>query len=624
MTRGTVVDSFMEQPEIRLLSDSVINKIAAGEVVDRPASVAKELIENALDAGATVIKVEIAEGGKKRIAIVDNGCGMTRDNALLSIERHATSKIRSDGDIVRIATMGFRGEALSAISAVSRFTLTTRPESELNGTKLFIECGRLTDVSDTGCPVGTSMEVNNLFCNVPARRKFLRSESTELSHIRQLFLTYAMAYPEHAWTLKVDGRILHQLPGGVALLERMRELFEPELTVALQMIDAEMNRVKVHGYISRPGYSRSDRSAQYVFINHRPASAALITMALREACSDVFPRNRHPAMVLFVDVPPEAVDVNVHPAKSEVRFRYPQTIREAVVEGVRRALSGGSEDGEVETDLRPKEVVSVPGPVRPVPRPAVAASRPSFGTQLNFSLDKAPQTAPRVVARLNNIPPVAQTSTDEPEPWNQPSVQPVVPEEPPLSGPWGRYRIIGSMQRYYLVETADGLVIVDPAAAHERVVYERILANMHQHSVAAQSLLLAETLELSPLDAERVRQNIDVLNSIGFSLDEFGNDTFIVDAVPEAMNTLHARECILDILAEMDDGGSVKKKWNTEKAAAAASAASINRTKRISEQEFYYIMQKLSECEMPYTSAHGRPTIVLTSFQELDRKFGIR
>lgn len=326
---------------IRLLPPEVANKIAAGEVVERPASILKELVENAIDAGATQVEVEVVSGGTRLLSVADNGSGMNRDDALLSVERHATSKIRTSQDIEAIHTLGFRGEALAAISAVSRFRLCTRRDSDLAGTELTMSGGKLMDVRDAGCPAGTLVEVRDLFFNMPARRKFLRSPQTEVAHVRQMFLVHALAWPGIGMKLTVDGRVTWQLPGGGSLSERIREMFGAEVREALCEVKREGGDVRVTGYASRPTLHRGDRTEQYVFVNRRPATAPVVGYAMGEAYHALLAEHRHPYVFLFIDLPVDQVDVNVHPTKREVRFRRSSDVRDALIEAIRGALQGG-------------------------------------------------------------------------------------------------------------------------------------------------------------------------------------------------------------------------------------------------------------------------------------------
>ena len=326
----------MADRRIQILPDVVANQIAAGEVVERPAAVLKELMENALDAGASRITVEIQAGGIRRLAVSDDGSGMDRDDALLAIERHATSKIREAADLERIATLGFRGEALPAIASVSRFRLVTRPAAALVGTELTVSGGKLLEVRDAGCPVGTVIEVRDLFFNVPARRKFLRAPETESGHLRLAFLAQAIAHFGIGMTLQADGRTIHALPAGGGLEDRLRDLFGRDYGAGLRTVEHQAGVVRVSGFAGVPSMARLDRTEQFLVINGRPAMAPTLARALRDGYHTLLASDRHPVVFLFLDMPPERVDVNVHPAKREVRFRNHAEVRDALVEALRR------------------------------------------------------------------------------------------------------------------------------------------------------------------------------------------------------------------------------------------------------------------------------------------------
>ena len=597
-----------DSPRVRVLSDLVINKIAAGEVVDRPASVVKELLENALDAGATQISVSVIAGGRQSIEVTDNGCGMTRDDALLSIERHATSKIAEVEDIERIATFGFRGEALAAIAAVSRMTLRTCPAGFDQGTEIEIVGGRIQEVRDIGGPPGTRIVARNLFFNVPARRKFLRTDATELSHIRQVFLLYALAHPQTALRWRVDEREIFNAPGDVTLEQRLRDLFPNVSPALLHRVGHEHAGVRVHGYVGGPQLARGDRTEQYLFINRRPAGAPLIGYALNEVYQTLLPRGRYPVVFLFVDLDPETVDVNVHPTKKEVRFRDGAAVRDAVIEAVRAALSArgplpalpaasGSEAGAAPPPSFPAPLV----PISDLPPPrAFAYPRRSL--------------SPFPVEPSGGIAAAAHPEGDRREETASRA-----------SGPWAWCRILGQAGGLFVVlETEDGLVLMDPHAAHERVLYERFMRQALARRVPSQGLLAPETIELAPNVAVMVRQNIESLCALGFGISEFGGDTFIVDAVPAAFDHLPAREMLIEAAASTEQGGSRggPERWSIERVARAACKAAVKAHDRLTLEEIERLVIELAGTEMPYTCPHGRPTLIHMSFGELNRKFG--
>ncbi len=584
------------KPVIQLLPDQVINKIAAGEVVERPASVMKELFENALDAGATQVDVEIIRGGRQLIAITDNGCGMDHDQALLSIERHATSKIRSEADIENIHTLGFRGEALSSISSVSRFTLITRIKENLSGTEVQIAGGKLLSVEDIGCPVGTRIEIRNLFFNVPARRKFLRAEQTELSHIRQLFLVHALAHPTVGMSLKVDERIVYQLPLAGKMEDRISELYNTGFLEQLLPLDYSDSEYTITGFAGLPQTGRKDRQDQYIFINGRPAAAPVVYHALNEAYHALITKGRFPAVFLFIEMEPSLVDVNVHPTKKEVRFRRPNQLRDAIVAALQKALSFDSINPESFCDLEEQRPCSPNVENNTPPAPV----RPTFETQKKMDELLVKSEVIKPSSPQENPPTQASTS------------------------PWGWCRIIGQMGGNYVVlETEDGFVLMEPRAAHERVLFEKFMAAAHKHTLQKQGLLAPETIELLPSDAQTVRDHLDVLQELGFGVSEFGGDTFIIDALPIYVQDGPAELLLVEIARELERSG---KKCGTreliqEKIAQAACQTAVRIKDQLTELEIEALVDDLAKTEMPYTSPRGRPTLIYTSFTELDRKF---
>ena len=606
-----------EKPVIQMLPDQVINKIAAGEVVERPASVVKELFENALDAGATQVDVEIIRGGRQLIAITDDGCGMDRDQALLSIERHATSKIRSEADIENIHTMGFRGEALAAISSVSRFTLITRPEGELAGTEIQIAGGKFLGCEDIGCPVGTRMEIRNLFFNVPARRKFLRAEQTELAHIRQLFLVMALAHPEIGMSLKVDERTAYSLPKAGQMEDRITELYNHGFYEQLLPIDHSDNDYTITGYAGLPQTGRKDRQDQYVFINGRPAAAPVVYHALNEAYHSLIAKGRYPAIFLFIEMEPALVDVNVHPTKKEVRFRKPNQLRDTIVAALNKALTFDS----VESRKPPGIESDGEGICLPAPQPV----RPKFETQKQMDdiLVRPEAVLSRKAEGRKSIPPPRPLTPPSPQKECPPAPAPQQ-RDPEARSPWGWCRIVGQIGGNYVVlETEDGYVLMEPRAAHERVLFEKFMHAVHAHAVQKQGLLAPETFGLLPADAVVVRKNMDVLQELGFGISEFGGDTFIVDALPVYVQNEPAETLLVEIVRGIEKAGKKRgtRELLQEQVAQAACQTAVRTKDNLSDREVEKLVADLAKTEMPYTSPRGRPTLIYTSFTELDRKF---
>jgi DNA mismatch repair protein MutL len=593
---------------IRLLPPDVANKIAAGEVVERPASVLKELVENALDAGATELDVEVAAGGTRLVAVSDNGSGMGRDDAILSVERHATSKLRTAEDLIRIRTLGFRGEALAAIASVSRFRMLTRRADDVAGTELRIAGGSLQDVRDAGCPAGTSVQVRDLFFNMPARRKFLRSVQTEMTHVRQVFLLHALAHPEAGLRLIVDGRTLYAFPAGGTLEERLAEWFGPELLNHLRPVSASGPALTLHGLATIPSASRADRAEQYVFVNRRPATAPVLGQAIREAYRNLMPADRHPYVFLFLELDPEQVDVNVHPTKREVRFRRPLDVRDAVIGAIRQALgaAGHAADGAFRRgELPPPGVV-------PRPQPA------------QLTIDDLPAAPAFRYPALPMVPEGAAPAQAAAEERRSDAPSPAVPK-PPSAAPWAWCRVVGQVGGLYvLLETEDGFVIMDPHAAHERVLFEKFMAQLRAGQVESQGLLMPLTVPCGPRDALQIRRNLDLLKAMGFGVADFGGDSFVLDALPACLADAANPQLLMDVAQELEatGGRGGQAALREEAVAQAACKAAVKARDRLTLPEIERLVVALASAEMPYTCPHGRPTLIYTSFRELERKFG--
>lgn len=601
-----------EGGHIRLLPSDVANKIAAGEVVERPASVLKEILENAIDAGATQIDVDAVAGGTRLVSVADNGSGMNRDDALLSIERHATSKIHTAADIEHIHTLGFRGEALAAISSVSRFRLRTRRHDELAGTELVVSGGKLMDVKDAGCPPGTILEIRDLFFNLPARRKFLRSPQTETVHIRQMFLLQALAWPAVGMSLTLDGRRSWALAPGVQPLERIRELFGQDVVDGLRAVESGPGDVKLSGFVSLPSLTRGDRSEQYVFVNGRPASAPVVSYAINEAYHSLLPDGRHPTIFLYLDMAPDLVDVNVHPTKKEVRFRRPSDVRDAIIGAIRKALTKSGA-----AFVAGQAPIAAPAPAMP------AAVTPllkidDLPASRVFSYPRLPPLEPRQAAV--GLPGAVTAGDGKPAP-----AAGSTPAMPAPKAPWTWCRVLGQINGLYvLLETEDGYVVMDPHAAHERVLFEKLLNAVEQGQVESQGLLVPETVELQPRDALFVRKNIELMKKLGLGVSEFGGDAFVVDALPRGMDGLGIKDMLIDVARHLETLGErgSHSRWREEAIAQAACKAAVKARDRLSLAEVEQLVVALASAEMPYTCPHGRPTLIYTSFKELARKFG--
>ncbi len=674
---------------IHLLPDHVANQIAAGEVVERPASVVKELVENALDAGAARITVEIQAGGRSLVRVTDDGTGMSRDDALLCLERHATSKIQRAEDLSAIATMGFRGEALPSIASVSRFVLTTRERDgdTAEATQVIIQGGKIVEVKAAGSAPGTSVEVRQIFFNLPARRKFLRTEETESAHIQHYLTLAALAHPQVAFTFSKDGRTVWQLPavssGGdsagqlTALRERMRaiaggeqKLLAVDYSAALDMpAEAEPEeswetamperpqtqpRFRIWGLIGAPGVSRSTREDQHLFVNRRPVENRGLNFALMEGYHTALMKGRFPVCCLFLEINPAAVDVNIHPAKREVKFHQESVVRRHVAQAVRQTLLAFHGGPDVTSGPKiPNARVSSETRTDPV---AVAPSQAPIGASASPAAEDLPQLLP---SALSTRPaPPKQTL-----PWPaRPSVEPArtvaaTPSTPPMApanhapalspsptevesnqarqpatttGPVPLLhvplRMVGVIGRLYVVLESDrGLVLLDQHAAHERILFEQMLNRLEQQGSAwSQKLLLPETVELSVRDAHFLREQLPALTRMGVGLNEFGDRTFLLDALPPFVKVSDSRRFVLELVDELKAAGQQVNSLRLGEHTIAKTVCrhAVKANDPLTGKELENLVDDLRRCAMPYTCPHGRPTLIEMNYRELEKKFG--
>ena len=605
---------------VHVLPLHVANKIAAGEVVERPASVVKELVENSVDAGAANIKVSIAQGGRKLVSVRDDGCGMTKEDALLSLERQATSKILDVDDIENIDTLGFRGEAIPSIASVSRFSIVTRRHDADEGTQIVVNAGELVETSTAGCPPGTLVEVRDLFCNVPARRKFLRSFATEEGRVKGIFTVHALAHPGIGFSLVVDGRELYRLAPATSLADRLLDIYGADFVESLIPLpppsDAQRNAVRVSGYIEKPNLSMPTRRDQYVFVNGRPATAPSIAYAVREA----YPHRQgdiKPALFLFIELPPNQVDVNVHPTKREVRFRDNIAVKRAITEaiegaiGLRPVASGvtasevttsettgttktGNTDETVDFGLPTAQVAS--RPLAPDPAPTLTDPKPTLTDPKLTLTDHKPQP---VAVEL----PLAADDTGA-RPWK-----------------WFKF-LATTASGYLLVETDAGLVTINPHAARERIAFEQLFSRSGQGDALSQQLLIPETIHLSPVDAARITAALGDLEAMGFKVEPFGRDTFKIDAVPQLIGSLSPADVISTVARDLSEGGTKRgERWREELVAKSIARSFAGMSLALDEAGATRLVEGLAACRMPYISPGGKPTMIFTSTRELDRKF---
>ncbi len=627
-----------ERRPVQPLDETVVNRIAAGEVVERPASAVKELVENALDAGATRIEVEVEMGGRKLIRVRDDGIGMTRDDALRALERHATSKIASDADLLQIQTLGFRGEALPSIASVSKLELITRAFEEPIGTRIVVEGGEIRTVEEVGAPIGTTVTVRDLFYNVPARLKFLKTVATELGHIVETMTRYSFAYPDVSFRLIHERQELLFTPGTGDLLAAVASVWGREMVRGMVSVDWTHEGVRVRGLIAPPHHTRPTRQHQYFYVNLRPVRNKTLSAALDEAYKSLTPEKRYPACVLLVDINPRLVDVNVHPAKIEVRFQKEHGVFEAVYEAIRRSLL---EHGMIPSALPPQREASPASP----PAPVEVEAPPDAETLHRILLQRAglpetppaPEPAPLAEphadpfrGRPRPVTPPAPEPAESPQPsLLEPATSPSA-EPPPQTAhlPFAHLlddlQILGQVQNTFIVaSTRHGLVIIDQHVAHERVLYEQFLQGRGTTPVPVQRLLTPEPLTLSRRDAILLQEKLPELQAIGFELEPFGADSFLVRGVPAALKNHDPIQTLRDIVDELVEL-SVSKRlpvareqvWITTACKLAVKAGDPLRM-----PEMQKLIEDLAKTENPYLCPHGRPITLTISWSELERRF---
>ncbi|MEY5006815.1 MAG: mismatch repair endonuclease MutL [Pseudomonadota bacterium] len=582
---------------IRRLPEHLVNRIAAGEVVERPASALKELVENAIDAGATRIDVRLSNGGTDLIDVVDDGCGMTAPEMALALERHATSKLPND-DIENVATMGFRGEALPSIASVARLTLESRVRGA-DGWRRVVDNGRMVEEGPAALPPGTRIRVESLFSQVPARRKFLRSPRSEYAAALDVVKRLAMARPDIGFSLDHDGRRAMSVPPGQSRPERVAALTDKDLADNSVAVDLVRESYVLGGVAGIPTFNRGVADHQYLFVNGRPVKDRLLIGAVRGAYADFLARDRHPVVALFLDLPPTEVDVNVHPAKTEVRFRDPALVRGMIVSGLRRALEAAGHRSAQPVALNTQALWQAE-PVAPSGALPSGAS-PSFWTQTSLA-DRRPNFNP---------PPAARA---------EPAFAP--PPET-TSYPLGVAR--GQVAKTYIVaEAEDGLVIVDQHAAHERLVLERMRRALDGGKVAAQALLLPEVVELDEPACDRLEARLEELAELGLDLERFGPNAVLVRAMPALLGNGDVKGLVADLadeLAAYDQALSLKEKLDAV-AGTMACHGSVRAGRVLSVAEMNALLREMEVTPHSGQCNHGRPTWIKLAHGDIEKLFG--
>jgi len=608
---------------IKILPEILSNKIAAGEVVERPASVVKELVENAIDAGATKITVDIHQGGRNLIRISDNGSGMAHDDALLAIERYATSKIHTENDLYAIKTLGFRGEALPSIASVSKFTLITKDRGSLAGTEIYIEGGKIKKVSDAGAPQGTMITVDHLFFNTPARRKFLKTVATEMGHIADIVSCQALSRPDIHFQLTHNGKEILNWPAVQTPIHRVAHVLGHDLESLLYSLDFQSDALTLSGWTSDPSVTRGTSQKIHLFVNGRLIHDRGLQYALFEGYRGRIMKGRFPVAVLFLTLPPDQVDVNVHPAKHEVRFAD----QRQVYESVKNAVSG-----VWKADPKPASPSSWPDavPAAPTPGPLVQEI-PEIPSEPIPQRNAArwPDPVPLSARSLET-----KTENRNPKPFPEFPLRSATPfraSSPPASQTrlWdakklGDTAVIGQFNNTYILCEAEGeLIIVDQHAAHERIAYEKLKAGRRDERPPAQQLMLPETFDLGYRETAVIIQMLDDLNSLGLEIDHFGGNTFVVKSVPALLNDREIKPLIIEISEAMTDRGYSPglPEIIDECLILMACHSAIRARQPLSPREMKELLIQLDACDNPYHCPHGRPTTIHWPVAMLEKNF---
>ena len=630
-------------PKIKILSADVANKIAAGEVVERPASVVKELIENAIDAESTSIRVEIRAGGKRLIRVSDNGSGMEREDALLALERHATSKVGRIEDLECIQTFGFRGEALASIASVSQFELLTRTVDALEGTKVDVEGGVFRSVQESGCSPGTHMSINNLFYNVPARLKFLKTDTTEMNHITNQVTWAALAHPKIHFSLTHNGRSILDVRSCDAYLERARLLYGREFAENLIEFTEELPDLKMDGLLGKPEFTKPNREYQLFFLNQRPIRSRIIGAALTEALDAMVAKDRQPVALLFLTLDPETVDVNVHPAKIEVRFRNERTIYSGVVRMLRDALHKTKYIPKIETPIEPSQSERDTESRDTSLSQRVATPRHTPGTPpitgggqritpITQGRESRLETAPTRVPQEPKDRDQEVINTSEAQTPSTPTEIVVQPPQQQISGDANLSLLdfenvqlkTNLFKTYIVVESADKIFFIDQHVAAERVLYERFVNQVETDGIPVQGLLLPVTLEVTPQQLGVLKIHGDIFKKLGFDLEEFGGNTILIRAIPSPLPTRIAAQTVTDLLDKLPEAPHTDVQIpeaidNALITLACKSAVKAGDT--LDTKEMMNLIKELSEAKLPFNCPHSRPIIVEMGRDELERRF---
>ena len=627
---------------IQLLPDAIANQIAAGEVIQRPASVVKELLENAIDAGATNIKLVIKDAGRTLIQVIDDGCGMSETDARMAFERHATSKIRQSSDLFSIRTMGFRGEAMASIAAVAQVEMRTRRHSDELGTRIQIEASEVKSQEPCQCSRGTTLSVKNLFYNVPARRNFLRSNTVEMRHILDEFQRIAIANSDIFFSLHHNNSEIFHLPAG-NLRQRLIGVFGNNANKKLVPVSEETDILKLSGFVGKPEYAKKTRGEQYFFVNQRFIKSAYLNHALVAAYEDILPKETHPLYVIFIDIDPARIDINVHPTKQEIKFEDERLVYNYLKVAVRHSLGQYSIMPTLDFDQEPAFYQnmgagsSISKPTRSESVGKVGGSSNSAKPQQNIS--SSPSEGVRQVNNLENWQKLYDglDAFDGDSPDNDEAAGPTAltlesnwhDEEDNKGGATATEEgYIGQKPAYQLHNTyiisqiKSGIILIDQQSAHERILYERYMTVLEEQQSATQSQLFPRTISLSPSDATLLQEIIQDINNLGFDIQEFGNNTFVVNGVPSEIAGKQDEAKVIESLLEQYKS-NIDLKLNVKEniARAMSKSAAIKRGQSLGKEEMQTLIDQLFACAIPFKSPSGRKCFISLELDDLAKRF---
>jgi DNA mismatch repair protein MutL len=623
---------------IQLLPDAIANQIAAGEVIQRPASAVKELVENSIDSGATNIKLVIKDAGKALLQVIDDGCGMSETDARMAFERHATSKIRQADDLFAIRTMGFRGEALASVAAIAQVEIKTRRHSDELGTRLLIEGSTLKKQEPCQCPKGTTISIKNLFYNVPARRNFLKSNSVEMRHIIDEFQRLAIANPDIFFSLHHDGSELFHLPGG-NLRQRLIGLFGANANKKLVPVSEDTDILKLSGYVGKPEFAKKTRGEQYFFVNNRFIKSNYLNHAVVAAYEDLLPDGHYPLYVIFIEMDPKRIDINVHPTKQEIKFEDERLVYNYLRVAVRHTLGQHSVMPSLDFDQDP--TFSKPGTLITRPRPEHSPSSGHGGSASSGSGGSSPsvQDHQRQANNLKHWQRIYDGLDDASAPEGERTEAGIGQEPLTLESDWQDEqegpspvgdRAEQEQQKapaqfhlsYIFSQIKSGIIIIDQQAAHERILYERYLQVLSEHTSVTQHQLFPRTLSLSPADAELMKDLLESVNQLGFDIQEFGANTFVINGLPAELAGKQDELAVIETLLEQYKSDQDLKLGTRERIAQAmARSASIKRGQALGQEEMRNLIDQLFACEQPFKSPSGKGCFITFELEELAKRF---